>query len=170
MVARPAVLKGAFLDTSVLLAGLIDLGAPAAGAQRLFDAVAAGRLGRPRTAWHCCLEFHAVATRLPQEFRLKPSDATTLLEAEVLARFDVADLPAGRRLAFLAASGRESIAGGRIYDTHIAAVARASGARAVVTDNPRDFTRLEAVGVLVLDAAAAVRLLGLGRGGPRRPS
>ena len=161
------MLKGAFLDTSVLLTGLIDFGARSIGAQRLFEAIAAGRLGRPRTAWHCCLEFYSVATRLPQEFRLKAADAVALLEAEVLARFDLADLPGSQRRGFLVGSSREGVAGGRVYDAHIAAVARASGARMVVTDNPREFTGLERQGIRVLDAAGAAQLLGR-RG--RRPS
>jgi predicted nucleic acid-binding protein len=167
VVAGPARLKGAFLDTSVLLTGLIDFGARSAGAQRLFEAVAAGRLGRPRTAWPCCLEFYSVATRLPQEFRLKAADAVALLEAEVMSRFDIADLPGGQRRAFLIATSREGVSGGRVYDAHVAAVARASGARVVVTDNPRDFAGLERQGIRVLDAAGATQLLG--RGG-RRPS
>jgi hypothetical protein len=35
------------------------------------------------TAWHCCLEFFSVATRLPPEFRVSPRDAATLVEEEV---------------------------------------------------------------------------------------
>jgi predicted nucleic acid-binding protein len=162
VVARPVVLKGAFLDTSVILPGLIDFGARSASAQRLFEAIASGRLGRPRTAWHCCLEFYSVATRLPQEFRLKATDAIALLEAEVLARFDIEDLPPGQRRAFLTECGREGVQGGRLYDAHIAAVARSSGARVVVTDNPRDFAGLERQGIRVLAAAAASPLLGRG--------
>jgi len=162
VVARPAVLKGAFLDTSVLLTGLIDFGARSAGAQRLFEAIASGRLGRPRTAWPCCLEFYSVATRLPQEFRLKAAEAVALLEAEVLARFDLADLPVSQRRTFLVGSSREGVSGGRVYDAHIAAVVRASAARVVVTDNLRDFAGLERQGIRVLDAAAAAQLLGRG--------
>jgi predicted nucleic acid-binding protein len=162
VVARSVGLKGAFLDTSVILPGLIDFGARSSSAQRLFEAIASGRLGRPRTAWHCCLEFYSVATRLPQEFRLKTTDAVALLEAEVLARFDIEDLPSGQRRAFLGECGREGVHGGRLYDAHIAAVARASGARLVVTDNPRDFAGLERQGIRVLAAAAASQLLGRG--------
>jgi predicted nucleic acid-binding protein len=168
VVARPVVLKGAFFDTSVILPGLIDFGARSASAQRLFEAIAAGRLGRPRTAWHCCLEFYSVATRLPQEFRLKATDAVALLEAEVLARFDIEDLPPGQRRAFLDECGREGVHGGRLYDAHIAAVARSSGTRLIVTDNPRDFAGLERQGIRVLAAAAASQLLHGGR--PRRRS
>ena len=82
-----AVVSPLFFDTTVLLAGLIELGPASVHAQRLMSAVAAGRFRGPRTAWHCCLEFYAVSTRLPEEFRLTPGDARKLVEEEVLARF-----------------------------------------------------------------------------------
>src|SRR4030095_15663625 len=47
--------------------------------------------------------------------------------------------PPADRLAMLRGAARDAIAGGRIYDSHIADVARASGARVVVTDNRRHF-------------------------------
>ena len=128
-----------FLDTSVILAGLIDFGPQSAPAQQLMHAVAEKRVASPATAWHCCLEFFSVATRLPPEFRISPADAVTLLEEEVFARMTVHDLPAADRLAMLRGAARDAIAGGRIYDSHIADVARASGARVVVTDNRRHF-------------------------------
>jgi predicted nucleic acid-binding protein len=167
VVAGRVVLKGAFLDTSVILPGLIDFGERSAGAQRLFEAVASGRLGRPRTAWHCCLEFYSVATRLPQEFRLRPKDAVALLDAEVLQRFEVADMPPDRRRTFFTECGREGVQGGRLYDAHIAAVARSSGARVVVTDNARDFATLERQGIRVLTSSEAAQALGRGRPRPR---
>ncbi len=68
-----------FLDTSVLLAGLIDFGPQSAPAQSLMHAVAEGQLPKPGTAWHCCLEFFSVATRLPPEYRLTPVDAARLV-------------------------------------------------------------------------------------------
>ena len=128
-----------FLDTSVILAGLIDFGPQSAPAQQLMHAVAEKRVASAATAWHCCLEFFSVATRLPPEFRVSPADAVTLLEEEVFARMTVHDLPAADRLAMLRGAARDAITGGRIYDSHIADVARASGARVVVTDNRRHF-------------------------------
>lgn len=128
-----------FLDTSVLLAGLIDFGPQSAPAQSLMHAVAEKRIPSPATAWHCCLEFFSVATRLPPEFRVAPSDAVLLLEGEVFARMAVHDLPATDRLPMLRAAARDALAGGRVYDSHIAEVARASGAAVVVTDNRRHF-------------------------------
>jgi len=62
-----------------------------------------------------------------------------LLEQEVFARMTVHDLPATERVALLSAASRDAIAGGRIYDAHIAEIARAVGAAVVVTDNRRHF-------------------------------
>jgi predicted nucleic acid-binding protein len=128
-----------FFDTSVLLAGLVDFGPQSAPAQSLMHAVAEKRLESAATAWHCCLEFFSVATRLPPEFRLSPVEASVLLQDEVFARITVYDLPERDRLAMLKAAGRDGVAGGRIYDTHIAEIARAIGVKVVITDNRRHF-------------------------------
>ena len=130
---------GPFLDTSVLLAGLIDFGPQSAPAQQLLHAVAEKTVAGAATAWHCCLEFYSVSTRLPPEFRLTPADAVLLLETEVFSRLAVHDLPAGDRLPMLKLAATDGSAGGRIYDTHIADVARAAGATVVITDNRRHF-------------------------------
>jgi len=128
-----------FLDTSVLLAGLIDFGPQSAPAQSLMHAVAEGRVGGAATAWHCCLEFYSVSTRLPPEYRLSPADAAVLLEEEIFARLSIHDLPASTRLSAVRTAARDQVAGGRIYDAHIAEIARAAGAAVVVTDNRRHF-------------------------------
>ena len=129
----------AFLDTSVLVAGLIDFGPQSAPAQSLLHTVAERRIAPPATAWHCCLEFFSVSTRLPPEFRLTPADAVRLLEEEILARLSVHDLPAAGRRPMLRTAALDGAAGGRIYDAHIAEVARAAGASVIVTDNRRHF-------------------------------
>ena len=49
------------------------------------------------------------------------------------------ELPLTDRIHMLHAAARDAIAGGRIYDAHIAEIARASGAAVVVTDNRRHF-------------------------------
>ena len=128
-----------FLDTSVLVAGLIDLGPQSAPAQSLLHAVAQKTIPDAGTAWHCCLEFYSVATRLPPEFRLTAADAVQLLTEEVFARMSVHDLPARERGAMLQGAADDAITGGRIYDVHIAEVARTAGAKVVVTDNRRHF-------------------------------
>ena len=128
-----------FLDTSVLLAGLVDLGPQSAPAQSLLHAVAERSVHPVGTAWHCCLEFYSVATRLPPEFRLLPADAVLLLEQEVFGRMTVRDLPAADRLPFLKLAAEDRVAGGRVYDAHVAETFRAAGAKIIVTDNRRHF-------------------------------
>jgi len=145
-----AVVTPVFLDTSVLLAGLIDLGPANAQAQRVMDAIAEGRIRRVQTGWHCCLEFYAVSTRLPPELRLAPSDALRLIESEILARFELCQLPLRDIGRFLRSAVQEGVAGGRIYDAHIAETARLAGARTVVTDNRRHFSSLMRHGIRVL--------------------
>jgi predicted nucleic acid-binding protein len=152
-----------FLDTSVILAGLIDFGPQSAPAQSLMHAVAEKRVPSPATAWHCCLEFYSVATRLPPEFRVSPEDAVTLLEEEVFARMAVHDLPAADRLSMLRGATRDGIVGGRIYDSHIADVARASGARVVVTDNRRHFVSALRYDLRVETPAEFLARLGKGK-------
>ena len=154
-----------FLDTSVILAGLVDFGPQSAPAQSLMHAVAEKRVVSPATAWHCCLEFFSVATRLPPEFRIAPADAVTLLEEEVFARMAVHDLPAADRLPMLRGAARDAIAGGRIYDSHIADVARASGARVVVTDNRRHFVSALRYDLRVETPAEFLTHLGKGKSG-----
>ena len=148
-----------FLDTSVLLAGLIDFGPQSAPAQSLLHAVAEKRVDEPATAWHCCLEFFSVATRLPPEFRVTPADAAVLLEEEVFSRMSVNDLPATDRTQMLRAVGRDGISGGRIYDAHIAEVARAVRAHVVVTDNRRHFLSALRYGMRVETPAEFVTAL-----------
>jgi toxin FitB len=117
-------------------------------------AVAEGRLRRPLTSWHCCLEFYAVATRLPEEFRLAPADAVRLLDSEILGRFEVAQLSKERRLGFLRDAVLDRATGGRIYDAHIAEVARECGANVVITDNVRHFSGLTRHGLRVATSTA----------------
>lgn len=134
-----AVVDLVFFDTSVLVAGLIELGPTGEPAQQIMTAIANGRIDHPCTAWHCCLEFFSVATRLPPAFRLAPADALRLLEEEVLARFQIWQLPESTQHAFLRFVAQEGITGGRVYDTYIGEIARQGGARIVVTDNRRHF-------------------------------
>ncbi len=139
-----------FFDTGVLLSGLIDMGATSEASQRIMTAVADRRIKAPSSAWHCCLEFYSVATRLPEEFRLAPADALKLLEEEILARFEIHELPKGGHRPFLRLAAQDGVTGGRVYDAHIAEIARAAGAAVVVTDNRPHFLTLLRHGIQVL--------------------
>jgi len=141
-----------FFDTSTLLAGFIEFGETSTSPQELIDKVVAGRVGQPHTAWHCCLEFYSVATRLPQEFRLEPQEAFRLIEEEIMARFRVHQLPDRDRHDFFRFAVRDRVIGGRVYDSHIAEIAKSAGVRLVVTENQRDFLGLLRHGIRVLSA------------------
>ena len=148
-----------FLDTTVLLAGLIELGPQSHAPHLLLHAVAERTVSGAATAWHCCLEFYSVSTRLPAEFRLTPADAVRLIEEEIAGRLAVHDLPASDRLPLLRAAATDGIAGGRIYDAHIADVARACGASVVVTANRRHFVAALRHGIRVETPAEFVASL-----------
>ena len=154
-----------FLDTSVLLAGLVDFGPQSAPAQSLLHAVAERRVAAAATAWYCCLEFFSVSTRLPPEFRLTSSDAARLVEHEVFGRMTVHDLPPADRLVLLRAAAKDGTAGARIYDAHIADVARLAGAAVIITDNRRHFMASLRHGIRVETPAEFLSALK-----PRRPS
>jgi predicted nucleic acid-binding protein len=157
-------MMAAFLDTSVLLAGLLDFGPQSAPAQSVMHAVAEKSLPTAATAWHCCLEFYSVATRLPLEYRLSPSDAVQLLQAEVFDRITVHDLPSADRMRLFEAAAQDGTAGGRIYDAHIAEVARAVSAHVIVTDNRRHFLASLRHGIRVETPAEFVKSLKTRRG------
>jgi predicted nucleic acid-binding protein len=154
-----AGLSAYFFDTSVILAGIIELGSDHAASQVVMDAIADGRFEGPMTAWHCCLEFYSVATRLPRELRISPDAALTLVEQEILARFHVHALPRNRRESFLRGVAHDAITGGRIYDAHIAEIARHAGAAVVVTENRRHFTQLLRHGVRVLTSEELTEMI-----------
>jgi toxin FitB len=154
-----AALTGYFFDTSVLVPGIIELAGVNHPAQLLMTAMAEGRFTRPATAWHCCLELYSVATRLPREFRVEPGIAAKLVEEEVMARFVVHALPRERRVAFVRAAAYDGIAGGRVYDAHIAEIARCAGSEVVVTENRKHFTPLLRYGVRVVTAQEALGML-----------
>lgn len=160
-----AVGPRAFFDTSVLLAGLIELGEGSLAADRILDDVAGGVIERPMTAWHCCLEFYSVATRLPAGLRLEPETARRLVVEGILERFDVRDLPPAARLTLLESLAAERVAGGRAYDAHIAEVARLAGAGVIVTENRRHFASVMRHGLRVMSAEEFVAWRGAARAG-----
>ncbi len=150
-----------FFDTSVLVPALIDMGEPSEPAQALMDLVAQKELVPVSTAWHCCLETWSVTTRLPGELRLQAADALRLIEHEILARFEVLQLAADHQAGLLQTAAKYRIAGGRIYDSHIAEIAWRGGVDVVVTENRRDFLTLLDRGVRVLESRELLHELGI---------
>jgi predicted nucleic acid-binding protein len=148
-----ALVGPVFIDTSILLAGLVEMGDASVPADRILDDIARGAVPQPLTAWHCCLEFYSVATRLPAGLRLEPELAKRLIDEEILGRFQVYDLPRDSRSRFLSDASSDRVTGGRIYDAHIAEIARLAGAQVVVTENQRHFVALLRHGIRVRTGA-----------------
>jgi hypothetical protein len=147
-----AVVNRIFFDTSTLLGGLIEMGPGVESAQSVMVAIAEGRVQKPVTAWHCCLEFYSVATRLPPGYRLSPQDTLLLMEDGIFGRFEVHQLPEKSRLALVRSSANDRVVGSRVYDVHIGAIALETAASALVTENVRHFSHLLSHGVSVLTA------------------
>ena len=109
-----------------------------APAQSVMHAVAQNTVRGAATAWHCCLEFFSSprgASRVPPH--ASRCDAPAGCGG---SRADRGLRPSVRRSAQVSESGvRGWDRGGRIYDAHIADIARAAGAPVVVTDNRRHF-------------------------------
>lgn len=145
-----ALVTPVFLDTTVFLEGLIDMGPASEKARAILEAFAERRIRNGRTAWHCCLEFYAVSTRLPEEYRLTPEDAGRVIVEGILQIFEIHNLPDKARKTFLADRGGDRVVGGRIYDAHLAEIARLHGARTVITGNLRHFRALSSHGIQVL--------------------
>jgi len=145
-------MKRPFLDTSILVGGFIDFGDSSRAPMAIIDRIAEKRIRNAATAWHCCLEFYSVATRLPEEYRLSPETAKEFVIEEIMARLDIRTLDAARQQDFFTNSGKQMIRGGRIYDHHIGSLALDSDATVIVTENKKHFSFFERQGLPVLTA------------------
>ena len=103
-----------YIHTSVIVAGLVDFGPPSQSARDLMVSVAEGVVPRPLAAWHCCLEFYAITTRLPRPLRISPEAALALLSLDVLPYIDVIEMPPDARLPFLQIAAIKALQAGRI--------------------------------------------------------
>lgn len=142
-----------FLDTSILVGGCIDFGASSQASMALLDRVAERHVRNAATAWHCCLEFYSVVTRLPEEYRLSPQTAQEFVMEEIIRRLGIRMLDAERREDFFIDSARLNIRGGRIYDHHIGTVALGGNASVIVTENKKHFALFENKNLPVMTAA-----------------
>ena len=142
-------MKRVFLDTNIFVSGLLEVSADSA----CRDILVALANRRPRfgvTAWHCCLEFFSVTTRLPPDYRLSAETAIALLTEHVFNRVDVVDLKVEDAVAWLTNQAASKIRGGLIYDAHLAQIAARAGCAAVVTQDIADFRLVAPPGVEIL--------------------
>ncbi|NBB80118.1 MAG: PIN domain-containing protein [Verrucomicrobia bacterium] len=148
-----------FLDTSILIGGLIDFGETSRAPIELLDRIAEGHIAEPATAWHCCLEFYSVTTRLPEEYRLPPETAKAFVLEEIVKRLSICALDPVSHEIFLTNAARQGIRGGRIYDFHIGSIALKANASVIITENKKHFSNFENTGTPVLNAQEFLRAL-----------
>jgi predicted nucleic acid-binding protein len=141
--------KKVFLDTNVFVSGLLDVSADSA-CRLILEGLEARRLRSCVTAWHCCLEFFSVTTRLPPEYRLSPEAAITLLTEHVFDRVQVEGLPVEEGIPWLKRLGASEVRGGLIYDAHLAQIAQRAGCALLVTSNVADFRQVAPHGIEIL--------------------
>jgi len=141
--------KKVFLDTNVFVSGLLDVSADSA-CRSILEALEARRLRSCVTAWHCCLEFFSVTTRLPPEYRLSAESAIALLTEHVFDRVQVEGLPVEAAIPWLKRLGGSEVRGGLVYDAHLAHIAHRAGCATLVTSNLSHFRQVAPHGIEIL--------------------
>jgi predicted nucleic acid-binding protein len=141
--------KKVFLDTNVFVSGLLDVSADSA-CRRILQGLQARRLRSCVTAWHCCLEFFSVTTRLPPEYRLSADSAIALLTEHVFDRVQVEGLPVEDTIPWLKKLGASEVRGGLVYDAHLGQIAHRAGCVILVTSNLSDFRQVAPHGIEIL--------------------
>lgn len=142
-------MKKVFLDTNVFVSGLLDVSADSA-CRSILEALEARRLRSCVTAWHCCLEFFSVTTRLPPEYRLSAESAIALLTEHVFDRVQVEGLPVEAAIPWLKRLGGSEVRGGLVYDAHLAHIAHRAGCAILVTSNLSHFRQVAPHGIEIL--------------------
>lgn len=99
---------------------------------------------------HALVEAYSVLTRLPVSYRMSPDDALDLLRGALASRVKVVSERSTRTWALLSNAASIRTAGGAIHDLRILRAARAGGAEALLTLNPRDFERFEPVDIRIV--------------------
>lgn len=145
-------MKRPFFDTSILLSGLIDFGESSRAPIKILDLVVEGRIPEASTAWHCCLEFYSVSTRLPEEYRLPLEVAQEFIDEEIIGRFGIEIVNRSSQSEFFKGARLNKIRGGRVYDYHIGMIAIAHQSTVIVTENKKHFMSFERQGMDVLSA------------------
>jgi predicted nucleic acid-binding protein len=129
------------LDTSVLVAGLVEAHPSHRAAFPWLRRVAAGEM-QGAVAAHTVAETYAVLSTLPHRPRITPAASLQLIRAN-LSRFRIVALGVRDYELVVRMLAEASLAGEIVYDALIARAAAKGGAKRIVTLNTRDFERLE---------------------------
>jgi len=127
-----------FLDTSILVASLVETHEAHGRAFAILERVHAGK-DRGFIAAHSLAEMYAVLTRLPIPLRHSPELALLSIEENVVKHFEVSSLSFGDYTSLLREAAMAGIQGGTIYDALILKSAAKSNVDRIYTLNLRHF-------------------------------
>ena len=101
------------------------------------------------------VETYAVLTRLPAPHRIAPKDALALIEANFINMGDTVALEAASYHRLLQQAPEEGVAGGRTYDSVIAACALKAKVPVLLTLNARHFLPFATKAMSIVTPAVA---------------
>lgn len=127
-----------FLDTSVLVASVVEEHESHARTHAVLDRVQAGK-DEGFVSAHSLAEVYAVLTKSPPPIRHSPEQALLSLEENVLRHFKIMGLTTGDYTALIREAALSGIQGGTIYDALLLRCAAKTGAEKVFTLNLRHF-------------------------------
>jgi predicted nucleic acid-binding protein len=127
-----------FLDTSVLVASVVQKHEDHARAYAVLDSVQNGKEEGFVSA-HSLAEMYAVLTKSPPPFRHTPEQALLSIEENVLKHFKIVGLTGSDYAVLIREAAFSGIQGGTIYDALLLRCAAKTGAGKVLTLNLRHF-------------------------------
>ena len=127
-----------FLDTSVLVAAVLEQHGDLARAFAILERVQQGK-DEGVVAAHSLAETYAILTRLPSPFRHSPEQALLSIEENILKHFTTSSLSGSDYAALIRDVAGRGVQGGTIYDAVLLkSAAKASVAR-IFTLNLKHF-------------------------------
>ena len=132
-----------FCDTSVLVAACVRRHPHFPRARPVLADISRGTAGVTGvTSAHSVAELYSALTMLPVEPRILPSEAASLIDANVIPFFELVPITAAMYQRAVAACVQHGFAGGKVNDAVLIECARSAWCDRIYTFNSTDFERL----------------------------
>ena len=130
-----------FLDTSVLVAAVVEKHESHPEAYAVLDRVQSGQ-DEGYVSAHSLAEMYAVLTKSPPPFRHAPEQALLSVEKNVVKHFKTTSLTGADYMALMRAAALAGIPGGTIYDAVLLKCAIKAGVELIFTLNLKHFQNI----------------------------
>ena len=132
-----------FCDTSVLVAACVHRHPHYPRARPVLADISRGTSGvRGVMSTHSIAELYSALTMLPVEPRVLPSEAASIIDANVIRFFRLEPVTAAMYQRAVAACAQRGLPGGKVYDALLIECARAAACDRIYTFNRTDFELL----------------------------